>query len=168
MAIEQISKERVSELSVSGLSTRPNMGGRLGRTGLTSRQLREAFDRLPLAAIEKINEMIELINRLGIGSEQSIPELVESLLQSHDHDDRYPLKDEVGEGLAGGLSPTPDGENPLIAENGMISPVYLPEVLASAIAISDDGSYFEGADLESILSEIGEMLDGLDMALSEI
>jgi hypothetical protein len=44
----------------------------------------------------------------------------------------------------------------------------LPALLAEAIAVSDEGGYFKESDLESILSEIGRALYGLDTALSEI
>ena len=57
MSIEKISMERVAELSIESLSARPNLKGRFGVSGLSSRELRRAFDRLPLMALEKINEL---------------------------------------------------------------------------------------------------------------
>ena len=151
MAIEQISKERVAELSISGLATRPNMGGRLGRSGLTSRQLKEAFDRLPVAAIEKINEVIAVVNSLKLDDDQDpdIPDVVERWFENF-------------------LRVAPDGENELIGSDGKISDVYVPSISAGNVTVADNGGYFFGSRLEEVLAEIGANIKGLDIALSEI
>ena len=151
MSIEKISKERVAELSIESLSARPNLKGRFGISGLSSRELRRAFDRLPIAAIEKINELIDAINRLADGEKNE----TEGVLFEHNHDERY-------------VKVSPNGSVSLINGEGKINDIYLGTTPASKVILNAAKQYFKGAELDSVLCEIGELLQGLDSALSEI
>ena len=155
MSIEKISMERVAELSIESLSARPNNKGRFGVSGLSSRELRRAFDRLPLMALEKINELIDAINRLAEGGTDGSDDVVPDHTHEHDHDDRY-------------VKISPNGSTALINGEEKINDIYLGNTPATKVIINAAKQYFTGAELDSVLCEIGVLLQGLDSALSEI
>lgn len=67
--IEQINQSQIDAASVAKLPTRPNNPKLYGGGGMSSSDLKEKFDELPLLAINCLNTLIELINSGKIGSE---------------------------------------------------------------------------------------------------
>ena len=59
MISQKIKDEDVRQLKVSSLPTRPTTASSLGGKGYTSRDMKEAFDRLPLHIIEHYNTLID-------------------------------------------------------------------------------------------------------------
>ena len=66
--IEEITKEKVNELSVSSLPTRPTAPTSSGGAGFSAKEMKNAFDALTLHVIEKFNELIRAIKDTGEGS----------------------------------------------------------------------------------------------------
>ena len=66
--IEKITQEKVQELCVASLPTRPNAPANLGGGGLSSTEIKNAFDALTLSVIEKYNALIDAIGSVGEGS----------------------------------------------------------------------------------------------------
>ena len=66
--IEKITQEKVQELCVASLPTRPNAPANLGGGGLSSTEIKNAFDALTLYVIEKYNALIDAIGSVGEGS----------------------------------------------------------------------------------------------------
>lgn len=58
MAIQPITESEIALSAVSSLPSRPNAGVAFGGRGMTPRELKAAFDRLPRLAIDKINEIL--------------------------------------------------------------------------------------------------------------
>jgi hypothetical protein len=62
MAIKKITNDEIKNNSIERLSNRPTAAGRIGVGGLSPAELKAAYDKLPMLAIAKINELIDLIN----------------------------------------------------------------------------------------------------------
>ena len=65
MKARKIESADVKELLVSSLPTRPTAPRSLGGMGYGAKEMKDAFDRLPLYVIEKYNDLIADIGRLG-------------------------------------------------------------------------------------------------------
>lgn len=59
MKTTKITAEEAAQLSVASLPTRPTAATSYGGKGYTSTEMKEAFDRLPLLAIERLNSLID-------------------------------------------------------------------------------------------------------------
>lgn len=68
MNTKAINSAEISDMKVSSLPTRPTAPGNFGGRGYTARDMKEAFDRLPLYIIERINSLIADISAEGEGS----------------------------------------------------------------------------------------------------
>ena len=66
--IEEITKEKINELSVSSLPTRPTAPTASGGAGFSAKEMKSAFDALTLHVIERFNELIRAIKDTGEGS----------------------------------------------------------------------------------------------------
>ena len=55
----------VSELKISSLPTKPTAPRSLGGMGYGAREMKEAFDKLPMFIIEQFNALIEDVHALG-------------------------------------------------------------------------------------------------------
>ena len=64
--IEKISQTEINEAKVANLPTRPNSTGLYKSTTTTPQKLKEHMDALPMLAIEKLNELIELFDEATI------------------------------------------------------------------------------------------------------
>ena len=62
MTTKKITESEIAPLSVASLPTRPTAPTAFGGKGLTSAEMKAAFDKLPLLAIERLNELIDDIN----------------------------------------------------------------------------------------------------------
>ncbi len=68
MNATKITDAEIAELKISSLPTRPTSPTAFGGSGYTSRELKDAFDRLPLLLAERYNALLEDITALGDGS----------------------------------------------------------------------------------------------------
>lgn len=68
MTATKILNEEIEDLKISSLPTQPTSPKGLGGLGYSSRDMKAAFDRLPLFIIERYNALIEAIGTLGDGS----------------------------------------------------------------------------------------------------
>ena len=69
MSITPISQNEINQNKVASLPARPNSSTAFGGAGYSSMQLREAFDKLPLLAVRKLNELLEALSKApGEGS----------------------------------------------------------------------------------------------------
>ena len=68
MKTKKISEADIVNLKVSSLPTRPTAPGTFGGKGYTARDMKEAFDRLPLYVIERLNSLLDDISATGEGS----------------------------------------------------------------------------------------------------
>lgn len=66
--IEKITEENAQRLCVASLPTRPTAPTDSGGGGLSSSEMKSAFDALTLYVIEKYNELIDAIMSVGEGS----------------------------------------------------------------------------------------------------
>ena len=71
MKTKKITIEEITPISISSLPTRPTASTAFGGKGMTSTEMKEAFDKLPLLAIERLNELIDDITSGRIN--ESIP-----------------------------------------------------------------------------------------------
>ena len=62
MKSQKILESDISDLKISSLPTRPNSPSAFGGKGYTSIDMKEAFDKLPLFIIERLNMLIDDIN----------------------------------------------------------------------------------------------------------
>ena len=60
--------DEVTPLAVSSLPTHPTVPTGLGGKGYTSRDMKEAFDKLPMLIIERFNALIDDISAKGDNS----------------------------------------------------------------------------------------------------
>lgn len=60
-----ITNEEIDKLKVSSLPTRPTAPAAFGGRGYTAKEMKEAFDRLPLLIIERLNALINSISQVG-------------------------------------------------------------------------------------------------------
>ena len=68
MNTKKISEADIAALKITSLPTRPTAPGMFGGKGYTARDMKEAFDRLPLYIIEKLNSLLDDISAVGDGS----------------------------------------------------------------------------------------------------
>ena len=68
MKTKKILTEQISDLTVASLPTRPTSEATLGGRGYTAKEMKEAFDKLPLFIVEKFNSLLDDITSLGEGS----------------------------------------------------------------------------------------------------
>ena len=68
MKTTKILTEEISDLTVSSLPTRPTSPIALGGRGYSSAEMKQAFDKLPLFIIERLNSLIDDIKSEGGGS----------------------------------------------------------------------------------------------------
>ena len=61
MALDKITADKIYEHSMERVANRPTAPSRFGTGGLSPAQLKARYDQLPLAAIDKINELIDKI-----------------------------------------------------------------------------------------------------------
>lgn len=61
MTIKKIYDEDIESLKVASLPSRPTAPTAFGGAGYTAKDMKSAFDRLPLFIISRLNELIELI-----------------------------------------------------------------------------------------------------------
>lgn len=65
MKSTKILNSEIEELKISSLPTKPTAPKSLGGAGYTSKEMKEAFDKLPLFIVERFNSLIEDINDYG-------------------------------------------------------------------------------------------------------
>ncbi len=68
MTAKKITGEEISAAVVSSLPTRPTAPSSIGGRGYTAREIKEAFDKLPLLIAERYNRLIDDIGALGKNS----------------------------------------------------------------------------------------------------
>ena len=59
MKTKRITDADISDLKISSLPTRPTAPQAFGGKGYTAQEMKEAFDRLPLFIIERLNTLID-------------------------------------------------------------------------------------------------------------
>lgn len=64
MSIEKINDAEFNEHTIASLPTRPNSSSVYGRSAMTAKQLKEAFDALPTLIKEKYNALVDSIKAL--------------------------------------------------------------------------------------------------------
>ena len=65
MKAQKIEEKEIKELKVSSLPTRPTSPAHLGGRDFGPREMKAAFDRLPLYIIDSFNRLIEDIEAVG-------------------------------------------------------------------------------------------------------
>ena len=68
MKAKKILNSEISELKVSSLPTKPTAPRSMGGKGYGAKEMKEAFDKLPLFIIERFNALIEDIEAVGCDS----------------------------------------------------------------------------------------------------
>ena len=68
MQIRIIDPWEIEELKVASLPSRPTASAALGGKGFTAREMKEAFDKLPLFILERLNLLIEELSAEGSDS----------------------------------------------------------------------------------------------------
>ena len=68
MFSKKIEKTEYEDLEISSLPTRPTASSAFGGRGYSSREMKAAFDKLPLFIIERLNSLIDDIQASGEGS----------------------------------------------------------------------------------------------------
>ena len=63
--IERILEGDIADMKISSLPTRPTAPVSFGGKGYTSTEMKEAFDKLPLYIVDKLNEIIDALNCTG-------------------------------------------------------------------------------------------------------
>jgi|GEM_PF-6133517 len=64
MNTKKILSGEIAQLRVASLPTRPTASADVGGRGYTSTQMKEAFDRLPLFIIDRLNGLIDELGRI--------------------------------------------------------------------------------------------------------
>ena len=59
MKSKKITAEEAATLAISALPTRPTAATSYGGAGYTSKEMKEAFDKLPMLIIERLNALID-------------------------------------------------------------------------------------------------------------
>ena len=59
MNTEKITESEIEELKISSLPSRPTAPPSFGGKGYTAKEMKEAFDKLPLFIIERLNSLID-------------------------------------------------------------------------------------------------------------
>ena len=70
MNATKILNSEIESLKISSLPARPTAPTAFGGKGYTSKEMKEAFDKLPLFIIERFNRLIEDITSKGENSEK--------------------------------------------------------------------------------------------------
>lgn len=65
MKSKKIVSSEISELKISSLPTKPTAPKSMGGSGYGAKEMKEAFDKLPLFIIEKFNALIDDITSSG-------------------------------------------------------------------------------------------------------
>ena len=65
MKTKRIENREIENLRISSLPTRPTAPKSLGGVGYTSKEMKEAFDKLPLFIIERFNTLLEDVALVG-------------------------------------------------------------------------------------------------------
>ena len=68
MNATRITDEEIAALSVASLPTRPTSPAAFGGGGYTAKEMKAAFDRLPLLLAKRYNSLLEDAEALGEGS----------------------------------------------------------------------------------------------------
>ena len=68
MNTKRITEEEISDILISSLPTRPTAPGSFGGRGYTAKDMKSAFDRLPLYIISRFNSLLSDVARTGEGS----------------------------------------------------------------------------------------------------
>lgn len=68
MNTKKIQSEQIRDLLVSSLPTRPTASPLVGGRGYSSKEMKEAFDKLPLFIIERFNSLIDDVSASGRSS----------------------------------------------------------------------------------------------------
>ena len=68
MNTKKITDEEIASLKIASLPSRPSAPLAFGGLGYTSGQMKAAFDRLPLYAIDRLNSLIDDLGALGESS----------------------------------------------------------------------------------------------------
>ncbi len=84
MNTEKITDGEIADKKVASLPTRPNAPAALGGVGYTATEMKEAFDKLPLLIIERLNSLIDDINegeisdslKTGISEEHTLSDML--------------------------------------------------------------------------------------------
>ena len=61
MSLRKITEDEVRALWVQRLSDTPNRGGKFGTAGLSAREVKAAYDALPLRIVEAFNELVDTV-----------------------------------------------------------------------------------------------------------
>ncbi len=86
MKATRITEAELEELKVASLPTRPTAPAAFGGAGYTAKDMKEAFDRLPLFLADKYNELVDSICgqgddsiattiKTGIGAEHALTDM---------------------------------------------------------------------------------------------
>ena len=74
MKTKKITDAEIEAMKISSLPSRPTSASLYGGEGLSSAEMKAAFDKLPLYVIARLNSLIDDITREGDGSiAESIP-----------------------------------------------------------------------------------------------
>ena len=68
MTTKKITDSEVAPLQIASLPTRPTAPTSFGGKGMTSVEMKEAFDKLPMLAISRLNELIDDVTSGRIAS----------------------------------------------------------------------------------------------------
>ena len=68
MTTSKITGSEVQELKISSLPSRPTAPASFGGRGFTARDMKAAFDRLPMLIVERFNQLLDDIEAVGEGS----------------------------------------------------------------------------------------------------
>lgn len=66
MTTNKILASEIAELRVASLPARPTAPTAFGGRGYTATQMKEAFDRLPLFIIDRLNALIDEVSELSV------------------------------------------------------------------------------------------------------
>ena len=78
MKTKKITEKEMSPLRVASLPSRPTAPTSFGGKGYTSREMKEAFDKLPNFIADRLNSLIEDISDSANGISASIPTSIEA------------------------------------------------------------------------------------------
>lgn len=81
MKTKKLSDREIQATRISSLPTRPTAPSSLGGRGYTSKEMKEAFDRLPLLIIERFNLLLDDIK--AVGDESILKEIPTSIKEGH-------------------------------------------------------------------------------------
>ena len=88
MKAQKISTEQIEGLRVASLPNRPTAPEEYGGVGYSAKEMKEAFDRLPLFLLEKFNELVDDISaegedsiahqiKIGLGNQISLRDFID-------------------------------------------------------------------------------------------